>query len=152
MLSIASQRPTHSNATDKHAGRGQAPKAARATRSQGNDGLRDSTRAGMPNNSLPSKRRSVDGPVGNSREPAEADFVAWFLNPTKADQEVTRKAAKAKSERPEWWAAMARAVFGAKTAKAQALIMPQACALQARVIGVKKAGKTWLTVDGTFYL
>jgi hypothetical protein len=92
--------------------------------------------------------------VGDSktREPTEREALECFLAPTKADKQIARKAAQAKSERPEWWAAMARAVFGAKTPKAQALIMPQACALQARVIGIRKFGQVWLTEDGQFVI
>jgi hypothetical protein len=75
-----------------------------------------------------------------------------LFNPTQEDREVTRAAEALKEVRPEWWAAMARAVFGAKTPKAQALIMPQACALQARVIGIRKFGQVWLTEDGQFVI
>jgi hypothetical protein len=154
MLSTASQRQAYSNASNKHEGR--SPKAPKASAAgvERHDGLRAARRAGLSDDSLQGKRRKPNRPMGDPKscEPSEADALACFLSPTKADQEVTRKAAQAKATRPEWWAAMVRAVFGAKTEKAQALIMPQACALQARTIGIKKDGKAWLTSDGSFYL
>lgn len=152
MLPNRIERTTNPNTPNKHARYEQAlekattPGIARIARSC------NAARASMPDDVLPPKRRGNSRSLGTPQEPSEADAIACFFNPTKADQEVTRKAAQAKSDRPDWWAAMVRAIFGAKTPKAQALIMPQACALQARTIGVKKAGKTWLSEDGQFSL
>jgi hypothetical protein len=90
--------------------------------------------------------------VGHSRELSEAEIIACFLNPTKEDLEIARCAEAAKEVKPEWWAAMARDVFGEKTSKGQKLLMPQALAIQARVIGVRKDGRVWLSEDGKYYL
>jgi hypothetical protein len=88
--------------------------------------------------------------VGNPRELSEAEVLDCYLNPTTEDREISRAAQALKEGRPEWWSAMARGVFGEKTAKGQALLMPQALAIQARRIGVRKDGKVWLSADGKF--